>query len=1352
MRSEGYQIALIFLGIVATAFLGVFLYREVFPEYKIYQDDYIALEKFRSSYTGEQPPGFKVGVKQILIEREDKGPPTIDRCTSCHVALQIPHFSPTKIAKDINGSIIRDANGNPIKVPNEEYVWGKLDQKINELEDPKINEQLEKEGNSSKLKKRAQEALELANLKTANVSGHVYDVTKVLSMHPLMGKETRPFEFHPIDDYGCTSCHNGNGRGLTTEKAHGPVFDDEYEIEYMGPTPDFIEKDPKNDPQFARVFNNKPGHELLFQINPIFVGSLIQAKCVQCHQSVQTALQSVANTATILTAQKQRSYQAMVASLSSEKKELLSLIEIKQMLINEGLEKTLANLKAKQSDFTLTETQQAQASSQLEYLKKIVSPDKSVDQQKLVLNRLNEKILAILGSQKLSEELSVAIEKQDSTQSLDKFLEEHRKTPESKGTIFSKMDMIDLEKQIMRHVEDTESSLEQTTSDENVISAIASDVDLLTSNYHRGQQLFISQACYACHRIAGLARGGVGPELSRSGDDYPWHLKGKIVWPQGDLKTSTMPNMRLDHIELEDLITFLLGQKGSNNAVSPTAYKVAIQEWEGGRKMAWEKPIPPSKIHDLNYSMTVFTTEGCAACHRLLGFQSNVGFSIEKGAKKNPGFDTLYAEKQWFSSLFPETIVGSEIVRAIEKHGEEIDKHIAPDVRQNSLLEEIDGNFPQVIESFYSNFRYASRAKNDEYTTLANAEKDPEKKKEILEKLQQWKKRVHRVLMMYIQEYGLGRLIGPRLNWAGVYRSDEWLMEHFKNPSSHVPRSIMPILPFDDSKFYALTYMLDVLGQRNRDQLRAIWNNRGFNPEMAFAIQCAQCHGEYLQGNGPVSEWIYPIPKNLRNANFLRNLTRERVIQSIEHGVKGTPMPPWSETPADKPNFDGVPILTRNEVEQLVDWIFSSLPGGTVIRGQEDVPKWNYGPKEVLDELHNEGYKLKSDKNPELGSLFPKVEEYYVSLNPSVSISGNEGEQSIEDIFNVVPNPNPDPDKNHYYIKKKFYTAENINAGRAFFEINCAACHGKEGDGSGNRAQVMQDAKPRMLTNLDWVNTRDDLRLLRSIKYGVHGTSMTPWGDFTSSLQRMQLVIFIRSLTEEREKRVEFDNAMYKAFYHSQSLIENARILEYPELEKAQNELSVVKTQEDLLYGKVKLGEASPKEAAELYQKELDLLVTVEELQKKDNLLTNIKSLIAKEGDIYRNIGAMLLGKEPSEQSWNNFIEMVSLNEGRFSFADGKLSLNENSENQKKIAQLQKDLEKNIDEKVKLLEREKIIVSGRMTSTERANELELLTAQINSYNKLKNAIASGLQQVAKIQINQEKLFESYQKTLQKKEE
>ena len=92
--------------------------------------------------------------------------------------------------------------------------------------------------------------------------------------------------------------------------------------------------------------------------------------------------------------------------------------------------------------------------------------------------------------------------------------------------------------------------------------------------------------------------------------------------------------------------------------------------------------------------------------------------------------------------------------------------------------------------------------------------------------------------MMYIQEYGLGRLICPRPNWSGVFRTDEWLMEHFVKPDAHSPRSIMPAFPFDQTKFYALTHMLDVQGILNRNEVREIWKNEGFNPALAFEIHC----------------------------------------------------------------------------------------------------------------------------------------------------------------------------------------------------------------------------------------------------------------------------------------------------------------------------------------------------------------------------------------------------------------------------------------------------------------------------------------------------------------------------------
>lgn len=952
MRGDIYQMILVAAGVVTTVLFGAFLYREIFPEYKIYQEDYVALEKFRSSYTGESPPQFSMGVKQIVFERADKGPPLIDRCTSCHVALDIPYFSPTKIARDINGNIELDPEGRPVQIPNPDFIWTKLDQEIAKLTDSAVLEQLKKEGNTREVQNRLNKAEEYKALKVAHVGDQVFDVTKVLRMHPLMGRETRPFEYHPTQQFGCTSCHSGNGRGLTTDKAHGPVFDGRYETEFEGPVPKFTEPDPLNDPSFAFQFNDKPGSELIFQTTPLFVGPLMQARCVNCHQDSASALKSAAGTASNVADQRQRMSKAIEISLINEKEALLSLLEIYVSIQNNGLPKTIEQVKARGNDFSLPEKERHHADAQLAYL------SKGGKEGSGILTKINANLLSILGSKELVKEIIQKSSKEAITEEMvNQFLMEHRDDKTNGGSIFVKEDLMQTDQDLLRHAIDTQTSFQKTVSDQKVVNAMVSDIDLLTKNYQRGEQLYISQACYACHRIAGLARGGVGPELTTEGFNYPWFIKKKLVWPQGDLPTSTMPNYRMDHVELQDLMTFLLGQIGNRKATSETAYKVAVQEWEAGKKMPWEQEISPAKVHDLNYSMTVFATEGCAACHRLKGFESNVGYAVEKQQK--PSWDDVYKESVWFKGLVPETISGSELVKVLDDHQKDFDSRIVDGVREGSLIEKIDEIIPGQVESFYTSFKYASRAKNYHYKELIENEKDPTKKETLSKELDFYKARVHRALMMFIQEYGFGRLIGPRPNWSGVYRSDEWLMEHFHNPAAHVPHSIMPVFPFDDSKFYALTHMLDVLGRKNRDQVREIWEHRGFNPEQAYFIHCSQCHGDYLQGNGPVSEWIYPIPKNLRNADFLRNYTEERVVFSITHGVKGTPMPPWGEIGGNKKMMDNTPVLSKSEIKQLADWIFSSLPGGTVIKSSQDVPKWNYQPEDVVRELYEEGNQLK---------------------------------------------------------------------------------------------------------------------------------------------------------------------------------------------------------------------------------------------------------------------------------------------------------------------------------------------------------------------------------------------------------
>lgn len=1053
MRGNTYQYVLISSGVLATLLFGAFAYREMFPEYLIYQKDYVALEKFRSQYTGDPPPFFKEGVKQIVIEREDKGPALIDRCTSCHVALQIEDFSPTKIARDLNGSVIYDKEGIPKKIENPNYIWKKLKEAIAQEKDPSAKAHLE-------------------SLLTAEVGEFTYDVSKVLAMHPLMGRETRPFEFHPIEDYGCVSCHGGNGRGLVTDRAHGPVFDSQYEIEPEGFVPEFLEKDPLNDPKFSKIFNSKPGHRLLFQTNPLYVGALIQAKCIQCHQSTQEILDGAKDTAETALKRKESALNLTEKSFQLEKARIIALLGLYASIKANGYDKTLAEIKKNANDYTLPLKDREALKAQSAFFQN--------KNQEEIVKGINQELVEALGSEKMVQEF-------ESSKDFEKTFEKNR---DSTGSLFESYAQYNYSKELMKHLADVSGQFKQgMPADEDVIGAIKTDVDVLTKDYQKGKGLFISQGCYACHRIAGFARGGVGPELTKEGESYPWFIKQSIVWPQADLKTSTMPNLKLDHEELEALVTFLLAQTGKNKTVSDTNRKIALQEWELGKKLPWEKPATEKEIHSLKYGMTVFALEGCASCHRLSGYESNTGFKTE-----NPSNDL------WFKTLFPETILGSQLVTVIEKNGDAIDQRIG-DVRKGSLLEEIESSHPEAIEALYTNFKYALRAKNHESAAISTA----------------WKKKVRMVLKMFVQTYGLGRVICPKLDWSGVMRSDQWLMEHFKAPTSRVPRSIMPVFPFDETKFYALTETLNTLARRNVQKEK----KEGFSPEPFFQKHCSQCHGDHLQGNGPVAEWIYPIPKNLKNSEFLRNLGKERAVQSIMHGVKGTPMGPWGELGEGKSFDNDTPVLTEKETRQLVDWLFSGIPGGRIIRSESEVPKWNYGPENVIEELKDEGNTLKGSDDDL--SVLPKGDQYIAALKPTFATPENP-------IFDVNISPEGGPDGKFYTVKQKYYTPENIELGRRYFLLNCAACHGTEADGAGTRAEAMSEAKPRMLINLDWLESHDDLRLLRSIKYGVPGTSMTPWGDFTSSLQRLQLVIYIRSLSSEKVQKRMIENALYQSF------------------------------------------------------------------------------------------------------------------------------------------------------------------------------------------------------------------------------
>ncbi|MCB1135313.1 MAG: c-type cytochrome [Chlamydiia bacterium] len=1331
MLADRYQYSLIALSVALTGMFGYFVYRELFPEYKIYQEAYVGLEDLRAEHTGVPAPSFKYEIKQIVIPKADLGPETIDRCVSCHVAMKLTHFSPTKIATDINGKPILDEAGMPVQVPNEEYVWGQLDEKVASL----------------RAEGKEHEADRLEELKTIEIGENSYDMTKVLAMHPLIGRESMPFEYHSLEEYGCTSCHSGNGRGLVTDRAHGPVVDGTYEEAAMGHEPQFTERDPENDPFFAKVFNHKPGHRLLFQTSPLLVGSLMQAKCVQCHQTSKEGLDSVVGSLEGLTQRKMRQLASVQASIGADREALVTLLALDRSLAKDGLDSTLKALQDQEQDFKRSPDERKKTEAQLAYLQSQGNAKRGTE---AIRKDLQQSLVRIVGTKDAANALATkASAAADLGALVDSFLAQGNLTA-TPGSIVDKSRRVQDTTDALQRIQDVRTPLQNVVQNRDITQSIHVETDKLTLSYQHGEELFHSSACYACHKIEGLSRGGVGPELTEIGLFYPWYIKESIVWPQGNLPSSTMPNYKLDSEDVESLMTFLLAQRKESKAVAEYARTVQVKAWDAGAKKSWEQPLAADKIRDIHNSMRIFATEGCAACHRLKGFDSAVGFAVEK---QGGDFEKLFEAQQWFETRFPDDLAGSILVSTIDSHAKEIDSYLVGDAHAEGLVEELMRDYPGLIDSFYSNFKYAYRAKNAHFDSLQAQAQNDTQRLAVDQGRAEWKQRLDRILMQYIQQYGMGRHIGPNLHWSGVYRDTEWLVGHFRNPGAHTAKSIMPVLPFDDTKFYALTHMLQVVGQKNRDATRQIWEKRGFDPSLAYEMHCASCHGEFMGGNGPIAEWIYPIPKNLRNANFLRNLTKERAVLSIHHGVLGGPMPPWGEAPLVHGREVGSPVLTVAEIDQLVDWLYQALPGSRVIRNDEDVNKWQYTPEDVLKDLKKEGNLWRLEEGvkdsstsdagnwkAQLSALQPDVSEYFCALEPQVAVNAS---SEVEQVFDVVENPIQDgPDKKMYYLKRKYFTPENVAEGKRLFVANCSHCHGKEGGGNGERATTMEDAKPRMLSNLPWLRTRDDLRILRSIKYGVPGTSMTPWGDKTDTLQRIQIVTFIRSLTDERRHREDLSSQLFEAFERDVIAVEAVRSVESVRLTALREQYRKAMDKRLDLFLKLEKGVVGPEEASKAYSDELAVLQQVKGAEGVDSLLTTIVDELRKEQGLYEKLGRNMIAKHLDDAVIKDYLSLIAASQGRFTFEQNQLVLHADKDLQL-IEQHGQSLLTVVEAEIAKYEAMRDRLEGQVRSAERSKQLGEVEEELKAFVDLRAKLITTLEEAKRSRQKQISLYQTF---------
>lgn len=166
---------------------------------------------------------------------------------------------------------------------------------------------------------------------------------------------------------------------------------------------------------------------------------------------------------------------------------------------------------------------------------------------------------------------------------------------------------------------------------------------------------------------------------------------------------------------------------------------------------------------------------------------------------------------------------------------------------------------------------------------------------------------------------------GPDLSYIGRKHSEQWEINHLKDPRAYSPLSIMPSFEFlSDQDLEDIAAYLFSLGDRtaaewmiqppaeyagtvdpitygetepaDQDQGWATWNAADLQAGKEIYIdKCQECHGCAGNGLGTYAGTLSVTPADFKQEPF-RSMPDDQWFWHVSEGVPGTVMPPWKES------------------------------------------------------------------------------------------------------------------------------------------------------------------------------------------------------------------------------------------------------------------------------------------------------------------------------------------------------------------------------------------------------------------------------------------------------------------------
>jgi mono/diheme cytochrome c family protein len=212
--------------------------------------------------------------------------------------------------------------------------------------------------------------------------------------------------------------------------------------------------------------------------------------------------------------------------------------------------------------------------------------------------------------------------------------------------------------------------------------------------------------------------------------------------------------------------------------------------------------------------------------------------------------------------------------------------------------------------------------------------------------------------------------------------------------------------------------------------MRATTNADASRGRQIYAKTCSVCHGDRGAGSQWAQANLNPPPRDFTAPQARADLTRDRMLAAVAGGRPGTAMASFSTQ------------LKPADMEAVVDYIRTA----------------------------------------------------FMRIDSEVGISGTQAYGAN------VPPPNAPATKTAQTKPAKIDMGApipnglvgNVEAGRRFYDANCATCHGIKGDGQGPRAYFI-NPKPRVLISAETRAMFNRPAIFAGVSAGRNGTEMPAW-------------------------------------------------------------------------------------------------------------------------------------------------------------------------------------------------------------------------------------------------------------------